>query len=124
MYVCVCVCVFIQIPEHDPPHSSSAVRNESGLVCTPGHAPYPPPPSPRLTFRASLPCQPNATHFERLLHLVLPLLPLLLLLPLPLLLLLQFLLLLFQPLLLLLLQLLLIRSLSLLVVPAGERTVT
>lgn len=81
--------------------------------------PHPPPGSPFVP-----PCQPNATHFERLLHLVLPLLPLLLLLPLPLLLLLQFLLLLFQPLLLLLLQLLLIRSLSLLVVPAGERTVT
>lgn len=119
--VCVCVCVFTQIPAHVLPHSS-AVWNESKQVCTPGCTPHPPPP--QLTFHTSLLCQTNATHFEFLLHLILLLFPLLLLLPLSLLLLLQLLLLLFQTLLLFLLQLLLIRILCFLVIPAGERTIT
>lgn len=78
--------------------------NPDRFVCQGLHPALPAAPSPP----ASLPFSNNITHFEPLLHLALPLLPLFLLLLLPLLFLLQLPLLLLQALLLFLLQLFLI----------------
>lgn len=92
-------------------------RSEEGMNPDRSHPPPSlPPPAPS--------CLDPSTHLEFLLHLILPLFPLLLLLLLPLLFLLQLLLFLLQPLLFSLLQLFLVRPVRdrFLVVPEDKRT--